>query len=76
MAGVTKSNVLDLLRARCEQPVAADDMRTWMASRQGADGVGIWFVGGEQIAVAAREQEASALIVSELLEPQCARASG
>ena len=67
--GVTKSNVRNLLRARCTQPVAADDIGAWMACDQLRSASEIWFIGGERITCAAREHQASALSVSEVLEP-------
>jgi hypothetical protein len=67
--GVTKSSVRDLLHARCEQPVVADDVRAWMACDQLRSASELWFVGGECITLAAREHQASALSVSELLDP-------
>jgi hypothetical protein len=67
--GVTKSNVRHLLGARSDQPVAADDIHGWMASDALRSASEIWFIGGEPIALTARERAASALIVSEMLDP-------
>ena len=67
--GVTRSNVRALLRARCDQPVAADDIRAWIACASVRSASECWFVGGEEIAVAAREHGACALTVSEMLDP-------
>jgi hypothetical protein len=67
--GVTKSNVRHLLGARCDQPVAADDIHGWMASDSRQSASEIWFVGGERIALAARDYQASALGISEMLDP-------
>jgi hypothetical protein len=67
--GVTKTNVRHLLVARCEQSVAADDIREWVACDALQSASETWFIGGERIAFAAREHGASALTVSEMLDP-------
>jgi hypothetical protein len=68
--GVTRDLIRKLLRARCAEPVHAADVRLWMAVPEVSSSSEIWFVGAEAAMKEAQDHSASALIISDVLQPR------
>ncbi len=66
---VTEASVLDLLKGRCARPVSNEDIDRWMSSTDIATASELWFVGAEGLVDPAQKYRASALTVSDVLEP-------
>jgi hypothetical protein len=67
--GVTRELVRKLLRARCARSVQAADVRLWMAAPDVFSSSEIWLVGAEAMVKEAQDHSASALIISDVMQP-------
>jgi hypothetical protein len=67
--GVTRALVRKLLGARCARLVTAWDIERWMATSEVRASSEIWFAGAETLMTEVQDRKASALIVSDVMEP-------
>lgn len=68
-SSVTEASVLDLLQGRCTRPVSNHDIDRWVTSTDISTASELWFVGADSAVSHAAEHRASALLVSDVLEP-------
>jgi len=71
--GLTKAELRGLLGARCARPVLSEDIDRWVAAVGAPAPSELWFVGAEQLGVQARSRKASALVVTDVMEPGAPR---
>jgi hypothetical protein len=67
--GLTKADLRGLLGARCARPVLSEDIDRWVAAVGAPASSELWFVGAEQLSAQARSRKASALVVTDVMEP-------
>ena len=67
--GVTAALVRELLAARCARRATGDDINRWMEIREVQTSSEVWFAGADILADEARNFKASALIISDVIEP-------
>lgn len=68
-SSVTEVSVLALVEGRSARSVSSSDIERWMTSKDISSDSELYFVGAEEIADHAQQHRASALIVSDVLEP-------
>jgi hypothetical protein len=68
-AGLTKADLRGLLGARCARPVLSEDIDRWVTAVGVPAPSELWFIGVEQIGAQARSRRASALVVTDVMEP-------
>ena len=73
LTGVTQDLVRKLLRARCARSVRSADVRSWMEAPGVLSSSEIWFVGAETMMKEALDHSASAIVISDVLQPRNAQ---
>jgi hypothetical protein len=67
--GATKAELRGLFAARCARPVLSEDIDRWVAAVAASKPSELWLVGAEPLGVQAKSRKASALVVTDVMEP-------